>query len=115
MSKDRLNGGEVLSQGEELISKNSIYRFVFQKDANLVLYNGSDAIWSTGTDTSMPNTYECVMKHYGRLVIHNGNGKDIWASDNERHPGAYLIVQNDGNVVIYDSQNKPLWSTGTNK
>lgn len=26
---------------------------------------------------------------------------------------AYLIVQSDGNVVIYSSGGSPLWSTGT--
>jgi hypothetical protein len=29
------------------------------------------------------------------------------------HEGSRLVVQNDGNAVIYDASNKPIWATGT--
>jgi hypothetical protein len=34
----------------------------------------------------------------------------VWASATAGHPGAYLVVQNDGNLVIYDPQGKALWA-----
>jgi hypothetical protein len=29
------------------------------------------------------------------------------------HPGAFLAIQDDGNVVVYDRSRKPLWATAT--
>jgi hypothetical protein len=37
----------------------------------------------------------------------------VWSSGTCGHPGAYLVVQNDGNVVIYDPYGRALWNTGT--
>jgi hypothetical protein len=37
----------------------------------------------------------------------------VWASGTPGNSGAYLQVQNDGNVVIYSASGSVLWSTGT--
>jgi hypothetical protein len=37
----------------------------------------------------------------------------VWASNTAGDAGAYLDVQNDGNVVIYGASGTALWSTGT--
>jgi hypothetical protein len=37
----------------------------------------------------------------------------LWASNTAGNAGAYLEVQNDGNVVIYSASGAALWSTGT--
>lgn len=36
----------------------------------------------------------------------------LWSSRTSS-PGAYVLVQNDGNVVVYSTAAKPLWSSGT--
>ncbi|HRI71516.1 MAG TPA: hypothetical protein PK156_45090, partial [Polyangium sp.] len=41
------------------------------------------------------------------------NGSPVWASGTDGHPGAYLIMQDDGNVVIYSTEGRALWSTNT--
>jgi hypothetical protein len=47
-------------------------------------------------------------------VVYDAAGIPRWASgDSWNHPGAWLAVQNDGNVVIYDTDGTPLWHTGT--
>lgn len=43
----------------------------------------------------------------------NGQNQPLWASNTSGKPGATLSVQNDGNVVIYDTSNHPLWATNT--
>ena len=35
----------------------------------------------------------------------------MWPSGSEGHPGAWLVVQNDGNLVVYDAGNQPLWAS----
>ncbi|HSZ43405.1 MAG TPA: hypothetical protein VK817_25865 [Trebonia sp.] len=38
----------------------------------------------------------------------------VWSAGTADNDGADLVVQNDGNVVIYSSSGTALWSTGTN-
>ncbi|MEU9476159.1 hypothetical protein AB0D93_10520, partial [Streptomyces sp. NPDC048191] len=37
----------------------------------------------------------------------------IWSSRTNGHPGAYAVMQQDGNFVIYDANNRFLWNTNT--
>jgi hypothetical protein len=39
--------------------------------------------------------------------------RTIWSTDTYGHPGSWLVVQGDGNVVIYDPSGAPLWATNT--
>jgi len=46
---------------------------------------------------------------FGRLSTKTA----IWASNTYGNPGAKLVMQEDGNLVIYSADGKALWSTGT--
>ena len=37
-------------------------------------------------------------------------GQAVWASNTGGNPGAYFAVQGDGNIVVYSSDNRPLWA-----
>jgi hypothetical protein len=39
----------------------------------------------------------------------------VWASGTDGHPGSHLVVQDDGNLVIYAPDGRPVWATGTNR
>jgi hypothetical protein len=66
-------------------------------------------VWSTNTTGSSNNI---VMQKDGNLVVY-GNGKAIWQSHTYGHPGAYLVLQPDRNLVIYSAGGKALWQSGT--
>lgn len=86
------------------------YRFTFQGDGNLVIYNPSGTpLWHTGT---MGQAARLVWQTDGNLVLYDGGNRPIWSSGTQGQ-GARLIFQGDGNLVIYTSANQPLWSTGT--
>lgn len=87
------------------------YSFVHQSDGNVVLYNGSRAIWSTGTHGR--NTSSLVMQGDGNLVLYSANGNALWSTGTHGNNGAFLGVQDDGNVVVYTANGRPLWSTNT--
>jgi len=55
------------------------------------------------------------MQGDGNLVIY-GYYNAIWASGTWGNPGAYLDMQDDGNLVIYlpVSYTTAIWATGTN-
>ena len=53
-----------------------------------------------------------AMQDDGNLVVYHKNGH-YWDSNTHGNPGAFAQLQYDGNFVIYNSSNKPLWNTET--
>lgn len=112
---------------------------VMQTDGNLVLYSSSNvALWASGTDGN-PGA-RLALQPDGNLVIYNTENTALWASytihnpdhfsyiNNEwRTPGFLypfqsldtangtrsLLLQPDGNLVLYDANRKPLWASNT--
>jgi hypothetical protein len=101
-----------LGPGEYVESSDRRFRFVYQGDGNLVLYDATGyPFWASQTSGSTPGVL--TMQGDGNLVIYDGASVPIWASGTSGHPGAYLILQTDGNVVIYDVDGTPIWATDT--
>lgn len=71
------------------------------------LYSGES--WVTGN-----GTYLLTMQTDGNLVEYK-SGVPIWASRTAGHPGAYAVMQGNGNFVVYEPgfDGSPLWWTGT--
>lgn len=59
------------------------------------------------------HSHRLTMQTDGNLVVYHGNTA-TWATHTDKHPGAHLVAQGDGNIVLYDAAGKPLWSTRTN-
>ena len=80
-----------------------------QDDGNTVIYDGTTAIWST--QTVVPT--EATEPDPGSDTLVTGQGfipgQSIKSSD-----GRFtLILQGDGNLVLYGPQNQPLWASNT--
>ena len=88
---NELQKRQSIKLGQYICSTKKKYKLKFQKDGNLCFYQASDTnngekfIW-------------CNMKHnFGQ------------------NPNSTLIMQDDGNLVIYkDGNNNPVWATNTN-
>jgi len=109
---------------------------VYQSDGNLVLYHGSTPLWASNTNGR--STGRLDMQNDGNLVIYDGENRPVWATNTNREfkghhdtlrvgrlldgdhelrsrNGKYrAVMQGDGNFVLYDEHNKPLWASGTN-
>lgn len=106
--------------GDYMMSVNRQYRLIMQQDGNLVLYKGARALWASNT-RGQGNT--ATFEPNGVLRVKNASERQLWASPNgmpNRYPmpGAGLVMQDDGNLVIYrisddGSQATPLWHTRT--
>jgi hypothetical protein len=107
----RMQPGETLPPGQQITSASGRYRFVYQGDGNLVLYDGGRATWAS--NTAGKPTGVCIMQGDGNLVIYTPGPHAIWASNTAGHNGSGLVLQDDGNVVIYDTGGHALWSTNT--
>jgi len=107
----QLTANQELTANQSLASCNGEYTLIMQSDGNLVLYQGSTALWASGTVGSGAD--EAIMQGDGNFVVYTGSGTPVWASNTAGDTGAYLDVQDDGNVVIYGASGSALWSTGT--
>jgi hypothetical protein len=101
----RLVKDGVLKPGESIQSPNKQHTLVYQGDNNLVLYSPNGPSWSSGT-AGMPDADATVMQGDGNLVIYNGKGRPIWSSGTAGNDDAYLSVNNDGELSIYDRDDK---------
>ena len=108
---DDMQPGEVLNPDQSIASANGRYRFIYQGDGNLVLYDGGTPLWASGTDGTPVGV--CIMQGDGNLVIYDAAVQPIWSSNTWQHPGSRLVVQDDGNVVIYRPDGTPVWATNT--
>ena len=82
-------------------------------NGNLTLTYAGTTLWSSGTAGSGA-TYG-TMQDDGDFVLYAGDGgAPQWASGTASLGcGAYLDLQNDGNLVLYDSSRNTQWSSGT--
>lgn len=109
---DALYSGEVLLQGQMLVSLDGRFRFILQYDGNLVLYYHPTGTPIWASNTVNPSINQLRMLSGGNLVLMDSGGATHWLTYTYGYPGASLHVQNDGNVVIY-YYGTPIWDTGT--
>jgi hypothetical protein len=63
--------------------------------------------------TSCDGRYRFIVQGSdGNLVEYQGS-TPLWASNSEGHAGDYLVMQDDGNLVLYSATRSPLWASGT--
>lgn len=111
-----------LNRGQYLLSSNGIYELNMQHDGNLVVYKMENGIrrplWATGTNGASEYTrgYFCFQQDSGCLDVFNFQVNLLWSSQSTQNPGYApykLIMQNDGNLVIYNKNNVPVWASNT--
>jgi hypothetical protein len=51
------------------------------------------------------------MRFDGNFVLYGPSGECLWESGTSGHPGAILVIQNDGTAVIRDPAGDTVWST----
>lgn len=140
-AKNSLSVGESLSPGQMLTSNNGRFNLIMQTDGNLVLYkDAGKSIWSTKTSGAQyywrdPITGYTIRRTPQLLTLAPGllrvtdAFKDymFWRADVQGWSNAHyqgnvpaglvgdaLVVQDDGNVVLYATGKGPVWATNTN-
>lgn len=136
-----LYNGQHLYKNQRLVSQNGVYTLVHQGDGNVVLYkNNSTALWASSS-TYGKDTNRLTLQYDGNLIITTNNGNVIWSTNTQEGyrsdcwfwnvncsryftKGKYLVMQNDGNLVLYGDYyhstgtygvltNYPLWKSDT--
>jgi RHS repeat-associated protein len=115
---------------------------MMQDDGNLVLYifKWSAGTYAAPTPGSYPpqtcsigsylasgqriSSNQCIVSPHGQYMLYmasDGNfyiydmahGVATWSANTYSHPGAYAILQSDGNFVVYATNGVALWNSGT--
>lgn len=94
--------GAVWSSGTHSAGQSKL---VLQTDANLVLYGENGPAWSSGTSTSDQKN---IVNHKLRNTNTLHKGQSLTTPDRKFN----LVLQQDGNLVLYSST-RALWSSGT--
>ena len=105
-----INAGHGLGPGKSVKSCDGRFELIMQADGNVVLYEGSKALWATGTNGQ--GGYVFIMQSDGNLVLYDAYQHPLWASNTYRDTGDRLAIQNDGNLVVYRGS-KAEWDSGT--
>ena len=99
-----MQAGEALYAGDALTSPNGLYTFVYQGDGNLVLYGpASSPMWSSNTGGQPAGLCRLVSnaKDGTRVTIYKPGMIILWQSPENDYKAGTLVVQDDGNVVVY--------------
>lgn len=113
---DTIYSGEEIPLGTELISPRGCFKMVLQDDGNLVVYynkpNGG-VLWTTNTQNK--GVYKAVIQKDGRFRLWTRTAvvvwETTWANNNVVDTGARVVIQDDGNVVVYQG-NLAMWASG---
>jgi hypothetical protein len=126
-------GSTTLQTDQRYYSPNQQYYFNFQGDGNLVVYRAANnaSLWSSGTNNR--NVVSARLQNDGNLVLTDASGRIVWdafanqsrkynnivesaAARTARRSRNALVMQDDGNLVIYTSNSRSIrWATDTNQ
>jgi len=107
--------GMGLGIGEYITSDSLSFKLLMDDDGNLKVIDGSDndVLWSTGQNIG---GVRFLFQADGNGIDFDANGKLIWSTKTAGRPNSIMVIQNDGNLAIYDVQTgKTLWQTGTSQ
>jgi lysophospholipase L1-like esterase len=103
----RMFAGQGRTPGQCLTSTDGRFNFCYQTDGNIVLYMGSTAIWNSGTIRS-PGYL--ILHGIGTLSAYDAWGFVYWSTA-AAGSNALFQIQNEGNAVLYNQSNAPIWWT----
>lgn len=123
LNDDKLEPGEYLTSRLDLIqdgkakqclfSQSKRYKLCVQGDGNAVLTDTDNGKARWSTKTASTDGYKLVMQGDGNL-LHVGYSKVWWKTGTSGLHNAYLILRNDGYLVLYHEPRDVAWSAATN-
>jgi hypothetical protein len=119
------NGVSILSPGDKMYSWDRKYFMEYTMSGNLRLVIAATGreYWNSNRSAQYP--LYAIMQIHGNFVCWasyradlTGPTYDYWETPTRtlliehRAPG-YIVMQGDGNLVVYDKNNVAVWATGT--
>ena len=114
MSTNTLASGATLTANQALVSTNGVYTLKVGTNGIVFLDNlqTGQRLWVQGKLLQVSPVL--TMQISGNLVFTEGNPTTTqWQSGTAGYFSAYAVLADNGNLVIYDANGDPIWSTGT--
>ena len=107
---DRLYPGETMFPGESLRSANGAYQLLMQADGNAVIYDLSGTpLWASRSKS--PDS-DFALRYDGNAAVQSQDGGTTsWESGTAGRYAQHIVMQDDGNLVIYSVEGDPTWSS----
>jgi hypothetical protein len=97
-----------------LTSENKCFRLNFTFDGNLILYRFDTGHILWATEIVDPRKNQGYVDFSGNFVIYSKNNVlPFWESGTFGNPGAFVVLQNDGNLVVESPYGDILWTSNT--
>ena len=98
------------SAGQVLASCDGRFALSIQeREGRLVLsQGGGGTIWAA----SGPGGYSAAMQADGNFSVYSRTSR-VWATNTSGRTGAYLVLQDDGNLVLRSAAGRRLWASNT--
>lgn len=106
---DRLLPGQTLVANQELVSTNGWFAFRIAMDGTIGIRRVQSRIGIWHANTPPQPNGSLIMQSDGNLVAYSAQGSAYWASGTDRHPGAYLMLHDNGDLGVMDPANRRLW------
>ena len=98
VASDRLLPGGRLYPDQWLTSANGQFQLKLFASGVLSLSGPTDERWRSGV---VAGRGYAEMQLDGNFVVRDPGGNAVWDTHTQGHPNAFLVVQDDGNLVIY--------------
>lgn len=99
-----LAGGECMFLGDVVSSCQTCFKLVLQDDGNLVIYPTVDSVKSVWASfTQGKGAVKACMQDDGNFVLYTATDAPVWSTKTSNYPGAYLEMQFDGQLVIWQN------------
>ena len=118
---DTLHANQGLQRGEKLCSRNGRFQAILHHDSNFVVQDGPHVIWATNTVGVQGPSVHLKLHPDGNLVLWNPPVPGIseglvWETRSfGRANNPTLVMQDDGNLVIYNEMRQPIWASNTQR
>ena len=110
---DRCHRNSSLRLGKSLKSSNGKYKLVLKTYGNLELICETlGSLWSTNTINYDTDLFYLTKSGY-ELVLRGKHNTTIWRASYKGYFAEYVILQDDGNLVLYNKNDNAIWSTVT--
>lgn len=99
--------GESLIAGDQLVSKNGKFRLELIEDLLVIFFNN----FLTAGFRLERNPYRLSMLTNGNLILYDKQNATL-AQLNNNGRGDFIVIQNDGNLVYFDTNGNQLFASG---
>ena len=114
-NKDKCFVNGILKIGKSLQSQNGDSRLILTYTGNLEIWCKKEKLWTTNTNDHYVDSL--IFKDDGKIYLlakDNHSRLEIGTSLTKSRP-ALMLMQNDGNLVIYDECGNRHWESRTGK